>query len=170
VPCVVFATVKTIGWMLPNWLSPHRIRWEWLWPFSTYKAIQATDFLLALNILKLADYDESRALQAIRATSGRYIAWQVAALEEHSRAKPWGEALALAGRRFPATHENALMAIFAKVPATYPIRLTGIVDDWIVKLTDSLNDTKEFTVFLAIAVAGFLQLLGSGLLIATSLP
>jgi hypothetical protein len=170
VPLTVALVALWLRWVTLHWFSPKRADWEHIWPLSLYKAMAATDFLLPLSILKFAGYRNSQALKAIRQTASPYLQWQIDAIEENSRSKTWGETLALADRRFPATQENALMAIFSLNPETYPDHLQQLTADWIEKLEQRLEANKAATIFATMVLIGILTVISSVLLMVTALP
>jgi hypothetical protein len=170
VPAIAIVAFIALRWITVRWFSPRRPDYEHIWPLSLHKAMAATDFLLALTTLTFAGYSKSRALKAMRVVSPPYLAWQIDALEEHTRSHKWGDALALADRRFPAAQENALMGIFSLNPATYPQQLDQITAEWIGKIEERLESNRQTTTTIAVIVVGILTVIGSLLVMATALP
>lgn len=161
VPLIAVLSGIAVWLALHYWRSPARTRVEWIWPFSTFKAMQAADFLFVLSVLKTAGYDEVQALTSMSLGAGSYLSWQIAALLDNSKSKSWGETLAAAQRRFPGAHVNALMATFSLNEQAYPDHLIQIADDWTANLVEQMRNAQEVAkTVISLVVAAFIAAAG----------
>jgi len=160
-----------ISYLLAHWLSPRRVLADSFWPFSLYKSINAADFLLALGILQSAGEDMPASLRAISTVAGPYLQWQISAIEPILRTKSIGDAVRKSGRRFPDSQINALLDIYSRDDGrNFPSHLARIGEEFSAELRQRMETARKNTNFLALSIAGLLQVLITGLMVAISLP
>jgi type II secretory pathway component PulF len=169
VPAIFLSIALSLYLALRFWLSPTRSRWERMWPFSLWKAQHAADFLMALSILTLAGQDVAAALRSMSQTASKYMRWHIDKIEPKARVQDIGQAVADAGDGFPDTLINSLLAVFSQDPKTFPDHLVRITDEYTDQLVHRMEISRKNTNILALAFAGFLQILNTLLMLASSL-
>jgi type II secretory pathway component PulF len=152
--CAVLAAVVT--WSLPRWNGHWRLKVDDLPPWSLYRLIQGAGFLGSLAAFLRAGVPLPEALRRIRLSANPWLAERIdATLFYVHSGYDLGEALHLAGHRFPARDIVEDLRIYASL-GNLEDSMERITAEWI---GQSLADLK--------ALGDALKVLGMILVAAT---
>ncbi|MBZ3802751.1 type II secretion system F family protein [Leclercia adecarboxylata] len=102
---LVIALVIWVVWSIPRWHRPDRLRraFDTLMPWSVYKDMQGSTFLLNVGALLQSGVKTLDALDILQETASPWLAVRIEAITEHVReGKHFGLALKDCGYDFPS--------------------------------------------------------------------
>ncbi|MEE4220261.1 type II secretion system F family protein [Pseudomonas viridiflava] len=100
--CIVVVLIVTSLVTLPYFRGPWRTRFEKLPPWSIYKALHGSTFLLNIAVMLRANIDPLEALDTLKRGANPWLRERLEAAHYGVRmGKNFGEALDLSGHRFP---------------------------------------------------------------------
>ena len=126
-------------WLMPRWTGKTRSKFDMYAPFSWYRAVQGSAFLLGLSALLGAQVPLKRALEILEEQANPWMKERVFhARQEVLRGRNLGEALRMGGYNFPDPMVAIDLEILAERSDVGSV-IEDVTDEWIEEQIDMLK-------------------------------
>jgi type II secretory pathway component PulF len=143
-----------IVWTLPRWQGKMRSKFDMFPPWSWYRALQGSSFLLGLSALLSAQVPLKRALEILEDTDNKWMKERVfSARQEVLRGRNLGEALRVGGYNFPDPAVAIDLEILAERSDVGSV-IEDVTDEWIEDQIDSLKQQAAVARNLGLVAVG----------------
>lgn len=148
--------VAVIIWSLPRWITPMRVKFDRMVPWSVYKMWQGSAFLLSVASMMSAGIKlDEVSLARISRQSDPYLRQRIKGIMKYiSSGQNLGDALYNAGYEFPDAEIIGDLQIYANLRGFDQnlIRITRIWVDGLVERVNVAMKVVNFTILILIAV------------------
>lgn len=143
-----------IAWTMPRWTGPLRSKFDLFAPWSWYRVLQGSSFLLGLSALLGAQVPLKRALEILETQANPWIKERlVSARKEVLRGRNLGEALRVGGYNFPDPAVAIDLEILAERSDVGGV-IEDITEEWIEDQIDMLQKQAGIARNLGLAAVG----------------
>jgi type II secretory pathway component PulF len=151
---VILTIIMVIAVTLPIWRGPLRSRFDMYPPWSWYRVLQGSGFLLGLSSLLGAQVPLKRALEILEEQSTPWMKERVAsARQEVLRGRNLGEALRYGGYNFPDPNVAIDLEILSERADVGGV-IESITSEWIRDQIDELNGQAAISRNVGMALVG----------------
>lgn len=160
---VVLSVIVLATGSLPYLTGPLRVRLDRLPPWSIYKALHGSTFLLNISVMLKANINQIEALQSLQRGATPWLRERlIAAIYGVNQGKNFGEALRLAGHEFPDKTAVQFLCVLATRKG-FSEAIHRFSNRWIEQTLKQVERyTKAFLTFSTIAMGLLMLLVVSG--------
>lgn len=130
----VVSVVVLVIWSLPHWCGPLRQRLDKLPPWSIYRLLIGSSWMLSISALLSSGIPLVEAMSGIQGVSRKTSPWLAERLARTLRflhqGKNLGEALRMTGYEFPDKELIADLSIYSRLD-DFEVSLGNLADEWV---------------------------------------
>jgi type II secretory pathway component PulF len=151
---LILASAIAIAVTLPYWRGPLRNKLDKFAPWSWYRVLQGSGFLLGLSSLLGAQVPLKRALEILEEQGTPWLRERIyAARQEVLRGRNLGDALIVTGYDFPDRAVAADLAILSERADVGTI-IEQVTDEWVEEQIESLQRQAAISRNVGMAIVG----------------
>lgn len=150
----IFVACCFITWTLPIWTGKLRSKFDMFPPWSWYRALQGSSFLLGLAALLGAQVPLKRALEILEDQARPWLRERInSARQEVLRGRNLGEALRVGQYNFPDPTVAIDLEILSERADVFSV-IEAVTDEWIGDQIDALKAQAAVARNLGLAIVG----------------
>jgi type II secretory pathway component PulF len=151
---LIFIAIITISATLPFWKGPLRSKFDMYPPWSWYRVLQGSGFLMGLSALLGSQVPLKRSLEILEEQGNPWIRERIgAARQKVLRGHNLGEALRLTGFNFPAP-EIAIDLEILSERADVGAVIESVTEDWMRDQVDAMKTQAVIIRNIGMALVG----------------